>query len=71
MKHGKKPTVAQKKLIASHKYKSTYLNPDNWLVIKNLPEMLVISHRENKTLLTISKGGGKDAKHTLEGSEQN
>ena len=70
MKHGKKPTVAQSKLIAGHKYKSTYLNPNKWLVIKNLPDRLVIQHRDSKTLLTIWKGGGKDAEHTLKDSEQ-
>lgn len=71
MKHGIKPTVAQKKLIAGHKHKSTYLNPANWLVIKNLPDKLVIRHRERLTLLSIPKGGVKDAEHTIKDSEQN
>lgn len=69
MKHGIKPTVAQKKLIASHKHKSTYLNPNNWLVIKNLPNKLVIKHRERYTILTIPRGGEKDAEHTLKDSK--
>ena len=71
MKHGIRPTVAQKKLIAGHKHKSTYLNPDNWLVIKNLPDRLVIRHRERRTLLTIPKGGEKDAENTLKDSQRN
>jgi hypothetical protein len=57
MKHGKVPTVAQKKLIAVHKYKSTYLNPNNWLVIKSLPHVLVIRHRHNNTIINIPRGG--------------
>ena len=36
MKNGKRPTVAQKKEIASWR-----LNPDNWLVVKNTPAELV------------------------------
>lgn len=40
MKNGKKPTVAQKKLIASWR-----LNSDNWLVVKNTSTEMVIVHR--------------------------
>ena len=40
MKHGKKPTVEQKKLM-----KKWHLNPENWLVVKNQPEQMVIVHR--------------------------
>jgi hypothetical protein len=57
MKHGKVPTVAQRKLIAAYKYKSTFLKPANWLVVKNLPDKLVIRHRERNTVLTILKEG--------------
>ncbi|MHB8061335.1 MAG: DUF6906 family protein [Ruminiclostridium sp.] len=69
MKHGKVPTVAQKKLIASCKYKSKGLNPDNWLVIKNLPDKLVIRRKERCTVIIIPRGGGVDAKHITEDSK--
>ncbi len=48
MKHGKRPTVAQKKLI-----KTWNLNPDNWLVSKNTSEGLLIIHRETGTKRTL------------------
>ncbi|WP_412761269.1 DUF6906 family protein [Parageobacillus thermoglucosidasius] len=41
MKNGKKPTKRQKEII-----KQARLNPDNWLVVKNLPDELHIVHRE-------------------------
>lgn len=41
MKHGRKPTLNQKLLI-----KEAGLNPDNWLIVKNLPDKLNIVHRE-------------------------
>jgi hypothetical protein len=44
MKHGKRPTRAQKKLI-----KATGLNPLNWLVVKNLPGELHLAHRHTNT----------------------
>ncbi len=40
MKQGKKPTKKQKLAIAAAR-----LNPDNWLVIKNLPGELHLQHR--------------------------
>ncbi|CAN2250300.1 conserved hypothetical protein [Bacillus subtilis] len=46
MKHGKRPTRAQKESIKQHG-----LNPNNWLVIKNL------SH-ENK-LFIVNRNSGK------------
>lgn len=60
MKNGKNPTVAQKKIIASYKHKSTYLNPANWLIVKNLPDVLVIKHRDTPTVIHIPKGGESD-----------
>lgn len=51
MKHGKRPTVSQKKLI-----KDYGLNPDNWLVSKNTPEKMVIVHRHTDTIREIKKG---------------
>jgi hypothetical protein len=58
MKHGKVPTVAQSNLIANYRYKGKLLNPDNWLVVKNLPDKLVIKHRVSPSVLEIPKGGG-------------
>ena len=40
MKHGKKPTVAQKKIIAQW-----HLNPKDWLVSKNTIYEMVVVHR--------------------------
>ena len=40
MRHGKKPTVRQAKLISK-----MGLNYENWLVIKNTSNELVIVHR--------------------------
>ena len=51
MKNGKRPTVAQKKEIASWR-----LNPDNWLVVKNIPTELVIVHRLSGKQRTIRRG---------------
>ena len=50
MKHGKKPTVAQKKIL-----KGKGLNPDNWLIIKNLPDKMEIIHRQSMKTRTIPK----------------
>jgi hypothetical protein len=41
MKNGKRPTRKQKEAI-----KNARLNPDNWLVVKSLPDELHIVHRE-------------------------
>lgn len=40
MKHAKKPTRKQKILI-----RACRLNPDNWLIVKDLPSELHIIHR--------------------------
>ena len=40
MKHGKKPTVAQRKLMQANR-----LNSDNWLVVKDTPTVMLIMHR--------------------------
>jgi len=40
VKQGKNPTRKQKALMARAK-----LNPDNWLVVKNLPDSLHLEHR--------------------------
>ena len=40
MKHGTKPTRAQKILLRKRK-----LNPDDWLIERETPEKLVLVHR--------------------------
>lgn len=40
MKHGKRPTAAQRKLLQKWK-----LNAGDWLVVKATPEQLVLVHR--------------------------
>lgn len=40
MKHGKKPTVSQRKYIASKG-----LNAENWLVVKDTPKEMHLVHR--------------------------
>ncbi|MDQ0269973.1 DUF6906 family protein [Cytobacillus purgationiresistens] len=52
MKNGKNPTVKQKKII-----QSSGLNRENWLVVKNLPEKLVIVHRNTNQTKSINHGG--------------
>lgn len=54
MKHGKKPTVRQCKLIQSKR-----LNPADWLIVKDTPEEMVIVHRHSDTVTkTIPKNRG-------------
>lgn len=51
MKHGKRPTVAQKKFLASWR-----LNPADWLIVKDTPnEMLVVHRHSDTTTRTIPK----------------
>lgn len=51
MKHGRRPTVAQKKFI-----QSKGLNAENWLVCKDTPEQMVLVHRHSdKTTRIIEK----------------
>ena len=53
MKHGKKPTVAQRKLMQKWK-----LNSADWLVVKDEPTQMTLVHRhfDYKTKI-IPKGG--------------
>ena len=44
MKHGKHPTVRQKKLLAEKR-----LNPDNWLIVKDTPTEMHIVYRYTET----------------------
>jgi hypothetical protein len=50
------PTTAQKKIIASYKCKGVYLNPNNWNVVKNMGDKLVLRHKLNLNYKTILKG---------------
>lgn len=50
MRHGKRPTVRQKKLIKSMK-----LNPDNWLVITENKEQITLVHRDTNTAKVVQK----------------
>lgn len=51
MKHGRKPTVRQRDRI-----KSAGLNPENWLVTKNLPVSLHLEHRVSGRERVIRQG---------------
>ena len=57
MKHGKKPTVRQKKLLQKFK-----LNPDNWLVVTENKEQITIVQRSTGHTKTINTGGCKYAR---------
>lgn len=51
MKHGKKPTVAQRKLLQKWK-----LNSADWLVVKDTPTEMVLVHRHfDNRMKTIPK----------------
>lgn len=41
MKHGRRPTRTQKMVI-----KAAGLNPNNWLIVKNLSDRMHLVHRE-------------------------
>lgn len=53
MKHGRNLTLKQKEIL-----QIAGLNPDNWFLIKNLPNKLVLLHRKRRTLseIEICKG---------------
>lgn len=56
MKHGKKPTVSQRKLIQKWN-----LDPAVWLVTKDTPERMELVHRHSdKTTRIIPKGEKED-----------
>jgi hypothetical protein len=58
IKHGKKPTVAQRKLMQKWK-----LNSADWLVVKDEPSKMTLVHRhfDTKTKI-IPKGVREDGK---------
>lgn len=49
MKNGKVPTLEQKKIMKAHG-----LQPDEWLVVKNLSDVLVVVKR-----ISLKRIGGK------------
>jgi hypothetical protein len=51
MKHGKNPTVKQKKLMTEW-----HLNYENWLVVKDTPTEMEIVHRVSGKIRVIKKG---------------
>ena len=56
MKNGKKPTVAQRKLMQKWK-----LDASMWLVVKDTPTEMHLVHRHfDKTKKIIPKGGRED-----------
>ncbi len=50
MKHGKKPTVAQRNRI-----KKAKLDPENWLVSKDKTNVMVLRHRYFNQTRTVFK----------------
>ena len=58
MKHGKKPTVAQRKLMEKWK-----VNAQDWLVVKDEPSQMTLVHRhfDNRTKI-IPKGVREDGR---------
>lgn len=50
MKHGKNPTRKQKMLI-----KSARLNCENWLVVKDTADEMVLQNRQTDKIRTIKK----------------
>ena len=52
MKHGKRPTVQQMKLMVAWR-----LDPAMWLVVKDTPERMELVHRHfDKTTRVVPKG---------------
>ena len=49
MKHGKNPTVAQKRLL-----KNLGLVPENWLIVKHTPQYLTVAHRVSGDVRSIN-----------------
>ena len=49
MKHGKNPTVAQKRLL-----KNLGLVPENWLIVKHTPDFITVQHRVSEKTKSIT-----------------
>ena len=56
MRQGKKPTVAQRKLISSF-----HLNWENWLVVEDTPTHMTIRHRITDQAKRLPKWRYQDA----------
>lgn len=50
MKHGKNPTLKQKKLL-----KAARLNYENWLIIKDTAEEMLVQNRQTGKIRAIRK----------------
>ena len=50
MKHGKNPTMEQKKLMTKW-----HMNCENWLVVKDTPEEMLVMHRDSGRTRSIPK----------------
>lgn len=48
MKHGKRPTVKQCKLM-----KHWHLNPADWLIVKDEPTQMTVVHRHSDTTVRL------------------
>lgn len=55
MKHGRKPTREQKKLL-----RKCGAVPENWLIERDTPREMVIVHRISERTKTIRKGDSDD-----------
>ena len=64
MRNGRKPTRAQKMLLIK-----CNLSPDNWLILSDTPERLVIRHRISEKIRALDRTAGKEKFHA-EGSWQ-
>ena len=49
MKHGKNPTVAQKRLL-----KNLGLVPESWLIVKHTPQFLTVENRISGDVRSIN-----------------
>lgn len=56
MKHGKNPTVRQKKLLTA-----LHLNYENWLIVKDTPDILTVVHRVSGKQRTLDKSVFREA----------
>ena len=52
MKHGKRPTVAQSKLIQRR-----HMNPEDWFVVKDTPTEMHLVHRHFDYVRKVIKKG--------------
>lgn len=50
MKHGKRPSRSQKEMLTYYG-----LNPNNWLIVKNLDDQVEITHRETGRIRRIER----------------